>query len=60
MEVEYFLLQENAFKEQAPELYKKFASELDHPLSFKSLKVTKNIKEISKNKPIRKNPSWVF
>ena len=28
---------QNAFKEQAPELYKKFASELDHPLSFKSL-----------------------
>ena len=30
------------------------------PRSFKSLKVTKNIKENSKNKPIRKKTSWVF
>ena len=29
-------------------------------MSFKSLKVAKNINENSKNKPIRKKPSWVF
>ena len=29
----------------------------NRPRSFKSLKVTKNIKENNKNKPIRKKPS---
>ena len=28
---------QKAFKQQAPKLYEKFASDLDHPLSFKSL-----------------------
>jgi hypothetical protein len=33
---------------------------LNNPRSFKSLKVVKNIKDINKNIPIRKKPSWVF
>ena len=51
--------EDNLFSMDGPAIYK-IARRHVYKMILKSLKVTKNIKENSKNKPIRKKPSWVF